>query len=324
MQTAEEQLSHNTIATPGLMSLPASVKLATNDVTSTMSVSPSRTHMRRIDGDASGVMVGTRAPGSQTAAAGYVRFYSPITGRLTGPLLDAAGIGLRTRVLDVATGPGCLAARAAARGASVMGVDIDESMVQLARRRHPELDFRQADAAALPFEDGSFDAVVANFLVHHLRSAPDAIAEFARVLVPGGVVALTAWDVPARTRFAGVFLEAIAGCGVSAPERSTPRRDFFHYSTDAAFAGLLTAGGLQDVVVRTTAFQHSVATTGELWDGLLAGIDRSSAMLILQQSKQVQRQIRRAFERRAGVYWTGERLDLPVSAKVASGRRPAA
>jgi SAM-dependent methyltransferase len=255
--------------------------------------------------------------------ADYVRFYSPITRRLTEPLLDAAGVRPGTRVLDVATGPGCLAARAAGRGASVVGVDIDESMVQLARRQHPKLDFRRADAAALPFEDGSFDAVVANFLVHHLRSASDAIAEFARVLAPGGVVALTAWDVPARTRFVGVFLEAIAGCGVSAPEPRTPRRDFFHYSADAAFAGLLSARGLQDVVVRTTAFQHSVTTTGELWDGLFAGTDCSSATLILRQPQHVQRQIRTAFERRAGAYWTGERLELPVSAKVASGCRPA-
>jgi SAM-dependent methyltransferase len=296
------------------------VKSAANDVTSTTSVVPSRARLRLVDGHASDLTVGTPAPGSQTAAADYVRFYSPITARLTEPLLDAAGVRPGTRVLDVATGAGCLAARAAGRGASVVGVDIDESMVQLARRRHPTLDLRQADATALPFEDGSFDAVIANFLVHHLRSAPDAVAEFARVLAPGGVVALSAWDVPAQARFVGVFLEAIADCGVSAPELRTPGRDFFHYSADAAFAGLLRAPGLQDVAVRTTAFQHSVATTGELWDGLFAGTDRSSATLILRQPQHVQRQIRAGFVRRAGSYWTGERLALPVSAKVASGR----
>jgi SAM-dependent methyltransferase len=269
-------------------------------------------------------MAGTLAAGLHTAAAEYVRFYSPITRRLTEPLLDAAGVGRGTRVLDLATGPGCLAARAADRGACVVAVDIDESMVELARRRHPKLDVRRADAQALPFEDGSFDAVVANFLVHHLRSAPDAIAEFTRVLAPGGVVALSAWDVPARTRFVGVLLEAIAGCGVRAPEPRSRRRDFFHYSTDAAFAGLLSARGLQDVVVRTTTFHHPVATTAELWDGLFAGTDCSSATLILHQPPHVQHQIRMAFERRAGAYWTGERLELPVSAKVASARRPEA
>jgi SAM-dependent methyltransferase len=206
----------------------------------------------------------------------------------------------------------------------VIGIDVDDSMVQLARRRHPQLAFRQADAQALPFADCSFDAVIGNFLVHHLPTPSDAIAEFVRVLAPGGLLALTAWDAPARTRFVGVFLEAIAESGSSRPEHMTPRPDFFRYSADPAFAGLLSGRGLQEIAVRTMRFEHSVATTSTLWDGLLAGTDRSSATLISHQAQDVQRQIRRAFERRASEYWTGERLELPVSAKVARGRRLAA
>ena len=55
-------------------------------------------------------------------------------------------------MLDLATGPGYVAARAAERGASVVGVDVAGAMLSLARRLHPELDFRQADVHELPFE----------------------------------------------------------------------------------------------------------------------------------------------------------------------------
>jgi SAM-dependent methyltransferase len=257
------------------------------------------------------------------ASTEYARFFGPITGRLADPLLDAAAVRPGMRVLDVASGPGCLAARAARRGATVVGVDIDPNMVELARRRHPHVRFLQADAEALPFEDGSFDAVVGNFLVQHLRSPRRAIAELVRVLAPEGVLALTAWDLPARTRLVGVFLEAIED-GACPPRSRSPRPDFFRYSADPALAGLLSGEGLCDVAVSATAFEHAVASTEELWNGLLAGTDRTSATRIARQPRNVQRRIRTSFERRANEYWTGERLELPVSAKVACGRRLAA
>ena len=136
------------------------------------------------------------AAGWEAQVAGYDEFFVPITTRLVGPLLDATGVGGGDRVLDVASGPGHVAAGAAGRGASVIGVDIAEGMLSLARRLHPELEFRRGDAEALPFPDGSFDAVVANFLMLHVGRPEQVVAEFARVLVPDGRLALTVWDVP--------------------------------------------------------------------------------------------------------------------------------
>src|SRR4051794_14181881 len=102
------------------------------------------------------------AAGWEHQVSGYEDFFGPITTRLVGPLLDAAEVDRGARVLDVASGPGYVAAAAAERGAFVIGVDIAEGMLSLARRRHPQLDFRFGDAEALPFDDGSLDAVVAN------------------------------------------------------------------------------------------------------------------------------------------------------------------
>src|SRR4051794_16341086 len=72
------------------------------------------------------------AAGWEQQVSGYEDFFEPITTRLVGPLLDAAEVDRGTRVLDVASGPGHVAAAAAERGAFVIGVDIAEGMLSLA------------------------------------------------------------------------------------------------------------------------------------------------------------------------------------------------
>ena len=109
-------------------------------------------------------------------------------------LLDAAGAGPGCRVLDVAAGPGYAAGLAAQRGATVVGVDFSPDMVALATALQPGVEFREADAGALPFEDATFDAAIANFLMPHVSDLPAVVRELARVVSPGGRVALTTWD----------------------------------------------------------------------------------------------------------------------------------
>jgi SAM-dependent methyltransferase len=261
------------------------------------------------------------AGGWEERAAGYDHFFGPITGQLVDPLLDAAFVRAGTRTLDLATGPGYVAARAAGRGASVVGVDVAGAMISLARRLHPQLDLRQADAHELPFDDASFDAVVGNFLILHLGRPEQAVAEFVRVLRPRGRLALTAWDLPERARFLGVFLDAVAEAGATAPEDLPTGPDFFRFSVDEEFDALLRDHGLDDRTVSRIAFTHRVASADELWDGLLGGTVRTSA-LIMRQPEETRRRIRDAFDRLVGPYQRRDVLELPVSAKLAAGRKP--
>jgi ubiquinone/menaquinone biosynthesis C-methylase UbiE len=263
------------------------------------------------------------AAGWQRKAAGYEEFFGPITTRLVEPLLDAAEVGRGARVLDVASGPGYVAAKAAERGASVVGVDIAEAMISLARRLHPELEFHPGNAEALPFPDGSFDAVVGNFVMLHLGRPEQAAAEFARVLAAGGRLALTVWDLPERARFLGVLVEAVAAAGASPPEDIPVGPPIFRFSDDEEFARLLRSQRLEDTEVRTISFTHPESSAHTLWRGLLGGTVRTSA-LILRQPSEIQRQIRAAFDRIVKQYEVGARLELPVSVKLASARKPAA
>ena len=151
------------------------------------------------------------AEGWTKKAKTYDRLTGRATARLVVPLLEAAGVEWGMRVLDVACGPGHIAAGAAARGAKPVGLDTAEGMVAVARARYPEIEFQRGDAERLPFGDASFDAVVAGFVVNHLPRPERALAEFARVVAPGGRVAVTVWDRPGRMRLLGVLGEAVEG-----------------------------------------------------------------------------------------------------------------
>ena len=100
------------------------------------------------------------------------------------------GPGPGERVLDLACGTGDLAALAAARGARVVGVDFTVAMLRRARARLPEAALVRADAARLPFTDGSVDAAVCGFALRNLVEREPVLRELRRVLRPGGRVAL--------------------------------------------------------------------------------------------------------------------------------------
>jgi ubiquinone/menaquinone biosynthesis C-methylase UbiE len=261
------------------------------------------------------------AAGWEEKAHGYDRFLGRITSRLVDPLLDAAGVQAGTRTLDLATGPGYAAARAADRGASVVGVDGAAAMVSLAGGLHPRLEFRRADAHRLPFDDASFDAVVGNFLILHLGRPEDAVREFIRVLRPNAMLALTAWDVPEHAGFLGLVLDAVAEAGASPPEGIPTGPDFFRFSVDAEFDALLREHGLEDRTVTTIAFTHRAGSADEVWEGMLDGTVRTSA-LILRQPQETQRRIREQFDRLIEGYRRRDAIELPVSVKLAAGRKP--
>ena len=111
----------------------------------------------------------------------YDEHLSTVTIQSVGALLDAAGVREGRRVLDVATGAGCAAAMAAARGAEAIGVDFSASQLSMARNRYPAARFEQADADSLPFPSESFDAVVSGFGMCHFADPDKAAREAFRV-----------------------------------------------------------------------------------------------------------------------------------------------
>jgi len=121
-------------------------------------------------------------------------------------LLDATGAGRGTRLLDVACGSGYLTMLAAARGARVSGIDVTPELLEIARERAPEGDFREAGMDELPFPDAAFDVVTG---VNGFQFALDpavALREAARVLARGGRLGAAAFAEPERNEGTALHL----------------------------------------------------------------------------------------------------------------------
>src|SRR4051794_8226697 len=150
---------------------------------------------------------------AQEVAAGYHDYLSPVTTQAIRALLDAARVGRGTRLLDVATGAGYAAAAAAERGAVVVGVDFSATQLALAQRHSPAIEFREGDASALPFPDGSFDAVISNFGMPHFPDPDAFLREAFRVLRSGGRLAFSAWVSPQECVGCGIIFRAVQAHG---------------------------------------------------------------------------------------------------------------
>lgn len=147
------------------------------------------------------------------AAASTFDGFASVTTLFVDPLLKAAHIKPNMRVLDIACGTGVASARAAALGATVTGVDFSAAMIAEARRRHPAITFTTGDAEALLLPDASFDAVVANFGIHHVERPERAIGEARRVLKAGGAFAFTFWAAWRDNTPWRLIMEAVAAHG---------------------------------------------------------------------------------------------------------------
>jgi demethylmenaquinone methyltransferase/2-methoxy-6-polyprenyl-1,4-benzoquinol methylase len=114
-------------------------------------------------------------------------------------------LGPGSRILDVATGTGAQAFAFADNAGEVVGIDLSEAMLRIARRqnRFPNVTFQQADAAELPFDDETFNASCVSFALHEMPISirERVIREMARVTKPGGSVTVVDYGLP-RNRVA--------------------------------------------------------------------------------------------------------------------------
>ena len=211
-------------------------------------------------------------------AESYARTAARLCVRTVPALLDAAGVGAGTRMLDVGCGTGNVTAAALARGAAVRAVDAEPDMVAATRRAVPGTEVRTGTLPQLPYADAEFDAVVGNFVLNHVGRPLEALVEMRRVARPGGRIAVTVWQLPG-TPGQSLVGRAAQAAGLTRPdwlatvdeERNFPR-------TPDGLAALLTAAGLADVEADTHAWDHRVDPE-DWWAGPAAGIGAVGGMV---------------------------------------------
>ena len=174
------------------------------------------------------------------------------------------------RWLDVGCGNGAFTEMLVERCApvSVQGIDPSERQLAFARTRAASrvAQFRQGDAMAQPFPDDAFDAAVMPLVIFFVPDPARGVAEMARVVCPGGIVAAYAWDMLGG----GFPYEALQfemrALGVAVPEPPSPGA-----SRIDALRDLWTGAGLEGVETREITVQRTFSDFDDYWKTVLAG-----------------------------------------------------
>jgi SAM-dependent methyltransferase len=130
------------------------------------------------------------------SADAYGRFMGQYSEPLAVRFIEFAGVAPGQTAIDVGCGTGALTAPLAELlgTASVAAIDPSEPFVEATKLRLPELDVRAGAAESIPFGNDAFDYALAQLVVHFMADPVDGLREMARVVKPGGVVAVNVWD----------------------------------------------------------------------------------------------------------------------------------
>lgn len=168
----------------------------------------------------------------------------------------ARPIGPSDRVLDLGCGTGIVARSIRERlggGARISGADANAEMIAMAKSLAPEIDWHEANAMKLPFDDASFELVVCQQMLQFVPEPAVALREIRRVLVPGGRFVLATW----RARHEQPLYDVLGQIAERHLGRANEKR--FLLGDDAALRALLAETGFSDVridvVTRTDHFQ---------------------------------------------------------------------
>jgi SAM-dependent methyltransferase len=204
----------------------------------------------------------------------YLRFMGRYSEPLAALFADLAGIRGGQRVLDVGCGPGALTAELARRAGAdaVSAVDPSASFAAAVRDRLPGIDVRLAAAEQLPFPDGSFDASLAQLVVHFMADPVAGLREMSRVTRPGGIVAACVWDHAGGRGPLTEFWRAVRELDPAAEDESG-----LAGVREGDLVRLFAQAGLDEVRAATLTVRVPHASFEQWWEPFTLGVGPSGA-----------------------------------------------
>lgn len=211
--------------------------------------------------------------------SGPAEGYDGFMGRYARPLAPLfagfAGVERGMRVLDVGSGPGALTETLAGLlgGDRVAAAEPSPSFAAACAARVPEADVREAAAEDLPWEDATFDAALAQLVLHFMKDPPAGLREMQRVVRPGSVVIACTWDTTGRMRMLGTFWEAARALAPSAPAEVGRGR----LGRPEELRELGVSAGLDAVSVEPLDVSVTYENFDDYWNPFTAGVGPAGA-----------------------------------------------
>lgn len=197
-------------------------------------------------------------------AANYEETFAGITNEAVSKLIQMGNIGPDSHILEIGSGPGNLAHLLTKLGAEVKGIDFSEKMIAVANQQYPDITFEEANAEEIPYEDGLFDCVVANFVVHHLARPELVFKEINRVLKPRGKFVFAVWGPPEEQSSIGAFFGSV---NAHYELSELPHGPLFGITEHSVFDALFFEAGLMDCALSMHELQWKMDNLKPLIDG---------------------------------------------------------
>jgi len=256
------------------------------------------------------------------------RFFDEQMAFLNHRLVADARLRFGMRLLDLGSGtgyPALLGAQTVGPSGGVIGLDLAEQMLAVARRKATALGlanvtFRTGDVTALPFDVNTFDAVTSRFCLMFLPEIPKATAEIARVLRPGGWVAAAVWSAPDKNPSIGLSMEAIKSV-VELPPPDPTAPGIFRLAKPGDLAGMLQQAGLVDVTDQEFLAEWSYASAEEYYTSLLEIAAPIQNLMVKLSANQIQ-EVRRLITQAASQYQRGNKITFPLAVRMVAARKP--
>ena len=207
--------------------------------------------------------------GFDVAGEAYTRFMGRFSEPLASVFADHGGVRQGQRVLDVGCGPGALTAELVSRcgPAAVAAVDPSPPFVAAVGARLPGVDVRLAPAEQLPYDDDSFDAALAELVVHFMADPVAGLREMTRVTRPGGTVAACVWDHGGEGGPLSLFWRAARDLDPAAPGEGD-----LAGSREGQLAALCVEAGLPDLDVTSLTVEVAMPSFDEWWEPFTLGV----------------------------------------------------
>jgi len=202
----------------------------------------------------------------QVSGDAYDRFMGRYSRELAPLFADFAGVASGQRVLDVGCGSGVLTEELARRVGADQVAGVDPSpLLEACAERVPDAELKQGNAESLPWPDDSFDAALAQLVVHFMDDPPAGAAEMRRVTRPGGVTAACVWDFGEGMQLLRLFWQSVRTVDPGADAETNP------YGKRENLERLWRDSGHEDVETDGLEVSTRYEDFDELWSSFLLG-----------------------------------------------------
>jgi SAM-dependent methyltransferase len=256
--------------------------------------------------------------GWEQVGGAYHDYFAGLTSQTIGPLLDCVVSDNTRTLLDIASGPGYVAAEAKKRGVQVTGLDFSDFMVKKAKEAYPEITFVEGDAQELPFPDGTFDSACMNFGLLHLDQPEKALSEAHRVIAANGKFAFSVWATPEHSVAFKIVLAAIQEYGdpnVPLP----PGPPFFRFSDPAESQRCMSEAGFVNCRGELVHLTWHLPSAADLFQAFYLGTPRTGGLLRAQKADCLRAIEDKVIQEATKFLHSSGKLELPMAAMVVSG-----